>query len=556
MKDKQIINQKKLFCGVLIYILSFGLTMLFGKTFHVNFYLGKLQITSDIICGIINVGYIIACLMIIHAEPKNGLYASIVLIVLSVIPPFQTIFINQNYAVLPGIITDISAIPLLIIYSRQLCSIYEEDRKLKTLSVTDPLTGLLNQRGLRKSLNEFIIQNQPFYLLFLDLDNFKVVNDNIGHKAGDELLTRLACQWQTIIDTDCIFARNGGDEFVIIVPDIPKYSITKFMTRCLAVLKDEFYFEDYDYHYYASASIGLVHYPDNGTTAEDLLKFADIAMYNAKKAGGSRYSIYTQELQSDYNNKREMEAVIHDGLINDRFFFVFQPQYDINTSKICGFEALLRLKDAEGNLISPGKFIPVAEQTNLIFDIDNWVLSHGIIEAGKLLENCNDDITISINISARHILEKNFVTKLKNFLSLTTVNPKLLELEITEYCLVQNPSKAEKVIEEIRELGIKVALDDFGSGYASIKYLMQLPFDVLKIDKVFVDNIASDKNSHKFISMLISVGHTLDCTLIAEGVEHQEQFDTLKDMGCDCIQGFLLGQPVPFDNAKELLNKN
>ena len=156
-------------------------------------------------------------------------------------------------------------------------------------------------------------------------------------------------------------------------------------------------------------------------------------------------------------------------------------------------------------------------------------------------------------ISSRHILEKDFVTKLKNCLSITTVNPNLLELEITEYCLVQSASKAEKIIEEIRELGIKVALDDFGSGYASIKYLMQLPFDVLKIDKVFVDNIASDKNSHKFISMLISVGHTLDCTLIAEGVEQQEQLEILKGMGCDCIQGFLLGKPVDFDTAKSLL---
>ena len=552
MKDKQI-NQKKLFCGVLIYILSFGLTMLFGKTFHVKFFIGRLLVTSDIICGIINVGFIIACLMIIHAEPKNGLYAAILLILLSVVPAFQTIIINHNYAVLPGIITDISAIPLLIIYSRQIRSILEEERKLETLSVTDPLTGLLNQRGLRRSLNEFLEKNHPFYLLFIDLDNFKIVNDNIGHRAGDELLTRIACQWQTVIGTDCAFARNGGDEFVMIVPDVPKYSITKFMTRCLAVLKDEFYFEDYDYHYYASASIGSVHYPDNGTNADDLLKFADIAMYNAKKAGGSRYAIYTQELQSDYNNKREMEAIIHDGLINDKFFFVFQPQYNIKTSKICGFEALLRLKDSEGNLISPGKFIPVAEQTNLIFDIDKWVLSHAIIEAGKLLADCNDGVTVSINISARHILEKDFVTKLKNCLSITTVNPNLLELEITEYCLVQSASKAEKIIEEIRELGIKVALDDFGSGYASIKYLMQLPFDVLKIDKIFVDNIASDKNSHKFISMLISVGHTLDCTLIAGGVEQQEQLEILKGMGCDCIQGFLLGKPVDFDTAKSLL---
>ena len=553
MENKQI-NQKRLFCGILIYILSFALTMLFGKTFHVNFYIQKLQVTSDIICGIINVGFIIACLMIIHAEPKNGLYVSIFLILLAVVPALMTIVINQNYTVIPGIITDISAIPLLIIYSRQLRSIYEEDRKLKTLSITDPLTGLLNQRGLRKSLNELIEKNQPFYLLFLDLDNFKVVNDNIGHKAGDELLTRLACQWQTIIDTDCIFARNGGDEFVVIVPDVPKYSITKFMTRCLAVLKDEFYFEEFDYNYYASASIGAVHYPDNGTNADDLLKFADIAMYNAKKSGGSCYAIYTKEMQDNFNENHEIESQIRDGFANDRFFCVFQPQYDINTSKICGFEVLLRLKDADGNLISPGKFIPVAEKTNLIFDIDNWVLSHAIIESSKLLDNCNTDIRISINVSARHILEKHFIEKLKNSLSITACDPNRLELEITEYCLVQNSAKAEKIIEEIRALGIKVALDDFGSGYASIKYLMQLPFDVLKIDKIFVDNIVTDANSHKFISMLITVGHALGCKLIAEGVEQQEQFDILKDMGCDCIQGFLLGKPVDFETAKSLLD--
>ena len=553
MENKQI-NQKKLFCGILIYILSFALTMLFGKTFHVNFYIQKLQVTSDIICGIINVGFIIACLMIIHAEPKNGLYVSIFLILLAVVPAIMTIVINQNYTVIPGIITDISAIPLLIIYSRQLRSIYEEDRKLKTLSITDPLTGLLNQRGLRKSLNELIEKNQPFYLLFLDLDNFKVVNDNIGHKAGDELLTRLACQWQTIIDTDCIFARNGGDEFVVIVPDVPKYSITKFMTRCLAVLKDEFYFEEFDYNYYASASIGAVHYPDNGTNTDDLLKFADIAMYNAKKSGGSCYAIYTKEMQDNFNENHEIESQIRDGFANDRFFCVFQPQYDINTSKICGFEVLLRLKDADGNLISPGKFIPVAEKTNLIFDIDNWVLSHAIIESSKLLDNCNTDIRISINVSARHILEKHFIEKLKNSLSITACDPNRLELEITEYCLVQNSAKAEKIIEEIRVLGIKVALDDFGSGYASIKYLMQLPFDVLKIDKIFVDNIVTDANSHKFISMLITVGHALGCKLIAEGVEQQEQFDILKDMGCDCIQGFLLGKPVDFETAKSLLD--
>lgn len=552
MNDTRI-DQKKLFTGLFIYLCSFALTMFFGKVYHVSFYLGKLQVTSDTICGIINVLFIISCLIIVHSEPEKGLFLAIPLIIFAELPTINVIISKGNYLALPGVITGISSIPLLIIYARQLRSIYEEDRKLKVLSVTDPMTGLLNRRGLTKELNKLINKNQPFYLLFLDLDNFKIVNDNIGHKAGDELLTRLACQWQTLIDTDCVFARNGGDEFVIIVPDIPKYNITKFMTRCLAVLKDEFYFEEFDYNYYASASIGSVHYPDNGTNADDLLKFADIAMYSAKKAGGSCYAIYTQEMQDDFNATREIETAIRDGFTNDRFFCVFQPQYDIKTSKICGFEVLLRLKDADGNLVSPGKFIPVAEHSNLIFDIDNWVLSHAIIEGSKLLADCNEDVRISINVSARHILEKHFMEKLKNALSITAYDPNHLELEITEYCLVQNSAKAEKIIEEIRALGIKVALDDFGSGYASIKYLMQLPFDVLKIDKVFVDNIVTDANSHKFISMLITVGHTLGCTLIAEGVEHKEQLELLKTMGCDCIQGFLLGKPVDFDTAKQLL---
>lgn len=555
MENKQI-DQKKLFFGLLIYLCSFGLTILFGKWYHITFSIGKIIITSDTICGILNIFTIIGCILIIYAEPSIGLFISVPLTILSELPAIITIIVNDIYTSIPGIIVGISSIPLLFIHSKQLRSIYEEEKKLQTLSITDSLTGLLNQRGLRKALNEYITKNQPFYLLFLDLDNFKIVNDNIGHRAGDKVLTRLACQWQTIIDTDCIFARNGGDEFVIIVPDIPKYSITKFMTRCLAVLKDEFYFEDYDYHYYASASIGSVHFPDNGTDADELLKFADIAMYNAKKAGGSCYSIYTKELQADFNNKLELESIIREGFTNERFFFVFQPQYNIANSKLCGFEVLLRLKDADGNLISPGKFIPVAENSNLIFDIDNWVLSHAIIEGAKLLADCDDDITISINISARHILEKNFIAKIKNCLSITTFDPRHLEIEITEYCLVQAPAKAEKVIEEIRSLGIKVALDDFGSGYASIKYLMQLPFDTLKIDKVFVDNIDTENNSHKFISMLINVGHTLGCTLIAEGVEQKKQLEILENMGCDCIQGYLLGQPLVFDVAKKLVDKN
>lgn len=548
-------NLKLFHIGFFIYLICLISNIICGLKFgSKNLIFFNQSINFQSLCGIFAVGCIAGCLIIVYSNYQQGLFISLVFLALSFTTVCLSILLRKQFSALPGFFMDLSAVPLMIVLARQLKKIHEEERKLETLSITDPLTGLYNQRGLKNMLSEFITKNQPFYLLFLDLDNFKIVNDNIGHRAGDIILTRLACQWQTVIDKDCIFARNGGDEFVILVPDTPKNSITKFMTRCLAVLKEEIYFENYDYYYSPSASIGAAHFPNNSRDMDDLLKFADIAMYSAKASGGSSYCFYSKEMQEDLENKLAMESVIRDGLSKDRFYLAFQPQYDAKTKKLHGFEVLLRLTDENGKKISPAQIIPIAERSNLIFDIDNWVLSHAIIEGSRLLEQCADkDITISINISARHILERNFVEKIKNCLALTDFDPRHIEIEITEYCLVSSLESAAQAIKAVQELGIKIALDDFGTGYASIKYLTALPFNVLKIDKSFIDNLSANKESHKFVSMIISVGHSLGCILIAEGVETEEQFEVLKNLGCDCIQGYLLGKPIEFDEAKKLI---
>ena len=428
------------------------------------------------------------------------------------------------------------------------------ENKINKLKFYDILTDIPNRRLFISTLESEIIKGKDkkvkFAVLFIDLDNFKEINDTLGHDYGDELLKKVSISLKASIRPGDLVSRVGGDEFFILMKNIEDYTaISNLCEKLLGILSCEISIAGKQV--YTSASIGITVFPDDGCQSNMLLKNADTAMYSAKYNGKAKYSFFNKNMSDIVVRRVEIEKGLRHALENDEFEIYYQPQIDIINNKIKGFEALLRWNNSELGKISPSEFIPVAEKSGLIIPMGDWIIRTVYLQNNLWKSKGYIYDTIAVNLSAVQLQNDKFEENLKRIISETKVNARFVELEITESILMKDFEKSVKLLTEIRSLGINIALDDFGTGYSSLSYLKQLPINTLKIDKSFIDNIVTNEREKAIVDGIIQLAQKIDLDVIAEGVETREQIKLLQSMGCNQIQGYYFSRPLPPDEIEE-----
>ncbi|CAM5207204.1 Diguanylate cyclase (GGDEF)-like protein OS=Ureibacillus acetophenoni OX=614649 GN=SAMN05877842_108161 PE=4 SV=1 [Ureibacillus acetophenoni] len=436
--------------------------------------------------------------------------------------------------------------------SQRILKVSEE--KVAHLASHDSLTGLLNRRSLIDELDRSIIidGNSAKAVIFIDLDNFKMINDTLGHSFGDRLIIEVANMLKNISPLYKHVARISGDEFILIIHDIENEEQAAKIAKELVKLFDTGIVIDSKV-LNVTASIGVALYPKHALTSEDLLKTADMAMYRAKGSGKNGYRLFDEGIQKEIEEKSEIEAGIRNGLESNGFELNYQPLFHTVDKKITCIEALLRVKSPELKKFNIMKIIQTAELTGQIIEIDNWVLENACNAIKQINNHLSTPINISVNISPIHIMQQDFVANVRNIVKESGIPPQWLELEITETSLMKSFEINLKKLEDLKEMGISIHLDDFGTGYSSLSYLNSLPIDHVKIDKSFVDVMLQSEKERKIIETIISLAHNTGLQVVAEGVEEKEQFDMLVKNNCELIQGYFISKPLSFEKVVLLL---
>lgn len=422
------------------------------------------------------------------------------------------------------------------------------EEKLQRMAFFDPLTNLPNRTQLISLLEQHIENGQkhqqPFATLFLDIDHFKHINDSMGHFYGDQLLAKLAERLQEVLHHDAHIARIGGDEFVIILPNITSDSqLLGTVGDVLNLFNRPFKISQHE-SLRISTSIGIACYPQDGQESETLLKNADTAMYLAKKNGRNGYAFYSPDLTDKSISHVRLQSALHEAIEKDELYLVYQPQYQLNSNTVIGVEALLRWNHPELGQVSPADFIPIAEKTGLIQTIGPWVMREACRQGKIWLDEGVDFGKMAINVSALQLQKAGFINRLKNILQQTQFPANRVDLEITESFLLSDPRHAIDSLNQLRALGVEISLDDFGTGYSSLSYLKGLPINKLKVDRSFVNDVPSNSDSNAIVNAIIAMGKTLSLKVIAEGIETEEQAQYLCERGCLYGQGYRFSAPV------------
>jgi diguanylate cyclase (GGDEF)-like protein len=433
----------------------------------------------------------------------------------------------------------------------------ENEERLYHLVHYDTLTELPNRTKILDRIDLLVSllsqKSMGFSLFYIDLDHFKRINDSISHQTGDMTLQAVAARLRDIIHPDDMLGRLAGDEFAVIVQrhlkeeELLVYSegMRHSLSNLLCIAGAEFT---------VTASIGIAMYPSDGENGMDLIRNAETAMYKAKEFGRNSVQFFRKEMMDDIMRRVKYESGLLMSIQNDELFLVFQPQYHTKTKELRGFETLARWQNEKYGLVSPGQFIPVAEEAGFIVPLGEWILETACMKLNNLLDVYGKDLIMSVNISAVQIMSPSFVNTVKKILVRTKCNPKNLEFEVTESVMIASVDHVIKVLNELKNMGIRIALDDFGTGYSSLSYLRQLPIETLKIDKSFVDNIFSEGIQRQMVGSIISLVHEMDMEVVAEGVDDPRQLQYLNDHHCDFIQGYIWGRPLPEDEVLRLLN--
>lgn len=427
-------------------------------------------------------------------------------------------------------------------------SVQQAEQNLRHLAHIDPVTGLANRNALNERLEFAIDESKQFdetiAMLLLDLDNFKQVNDTLGHQAGDELLRLVAQRIATSLRREDIVSRLGGDEFAVI---LKKIATTTEATQVGSKLVDALAapFEIEGHSFFVSASIGIAFYPKDAKDANMLTRHADTAMYQAKLAGKSTFKLFLPEMNAEIKERLTLENGLRSALENKELSLHYQPQIDFKSRKIIGFEALLRWNSPIHGSISPASFIPIAENTGLIVEIGNWVIKQALLDLQKWNHGRDQKLQVAVNVSARQLRDNDIAASVARILAETAAPANWLELELTESMVMENVHTHIDTFQQLKKQGIKLAIDDFGTGYSSMSYLKRLPINNLKIDRSFVNDLAKNKNDLAIANAIIALGHSMDLTVIAEGIETEAQANALDKLGCDIGQGYLYSRPLP-----------
>jgi len=426
---------------------------------------------------------------------------------------------------------------------------YAED--MTYLANYDTLTNLLNRHNLLEYLIELISRDEKFSIYFIDLDDFKNINDTLGHNTGDEILRVVADRLTDLYSDDITVGRLGGDEFILVKRgESDLDNIKDIAEETLKLLNKNIQFSRYNFS--LKASIGISYYPDHAEDVFTLLKYADISMYEGKQEGGNKYKIFSEEMLEDLN----LESRLSKAIDNNEFEVYYQPIYDVKSKKIVGAEALSRWISSTG-IISPTKFIPLAKKNGDIIRIDEFVLKESCEFCKKMRSLTEEDFKVSVNISYTALKQINFLERVMSIVNESNVNPNFIKIEITEDEIIDNIESTVNILNKLRKLGFNIALDDFGVGYSSFNYIKTLPLDTLKIDRSLLISVENDKKTFAIIKTLINLAHTLGLDVVCEGVEMKNQLELLTNIECDKIQGYYISKPLKLnDFYKLILNFN
>lgn len=437
------------------------------------------------------------------------------------------------------------------------------DRKLKeeiagNLMFFDTLTGLPNRikafHIVDEHIKHHIDPNHKDALLFIDIDNFKYVNDTFGHIYGDELLAKVAEKLKTLISDRIHVARFEGDEFFVFILNTNDEEVKEISKRILSLINEQM--EVQGKSSFLSASIGIALYPDHANNFEELMQFADTAINKAKYSGKDRFEFFDYKQHEKLKNRVEITSQLRNAIDNNELLLYYQPQLDMKSCKITGLEALIRWNNPNQGMISPAVFIPIAEETGLIIDIGNFVFRESASFIKQLRELGFDEVNISINVSVIQMNEKNFVSNILDIIKEFEIPPSSITLEVTESILIKSFDVIKEKLEYLRSQGFHISLDDFGTGYSSLTYLKKLPISCLKIDKSFIDDIATNEIDKGLTVSIIQIAHQLGLSVVAEGVEQMEQYHYLFDNECDSIQGYYYSKPLPVEQVVPLIYAN
>jgi diguanylate cyclase (GGDEF)-like protein/PAS domain S-box-containing protein len=428
------------------------------------------------------------------------------------------------------------------------------EQELEDLAYNDKLTQLPNRRYFMDRLSEALKEpetlDKGLAVIFLDLDNFKIINDSLGHEVGDMVLTETGWRIKEALRSDDIVCRLGGDEFTAIIMGVKnKNTISRIADAILKRLQTPIIYRDRELR--IGASIGVVVYPDDGLSTKELIKNADTAMYAAKKRGKNAFCFFTEEMHYDIREFLDIESSLRQAIATSGLYLVYQPFVNCENREIQHCEALLRWKHPKRGLIPPGKFIPIAEQAGLISEIGAWVFD----KVCQQIKAWNFDITVSINVSGRELLDINFIERLHKTLIAYDVSPHHIQLEFTEHAIVNEEGKNLPMLNQLKRIGFALAVDDFGTGFSSLSYLTELPIDVIKIDKSFISKIPYDRKTIAVSNSIISLAKNLEILTIAEGVENHAQVEWLRAHGCKLIQGHYYYKPMSASKLDALINK-
>ena len=452
-----------------------------------------------------------------------------------------------------------------VIFDTDISKSVEDEAKLKSQSLElrhlahhDNLTGLPNRTLFKDRLAQAIIsakrRKTRFALLFIDLDQFKKINDTLGHHIGDKVLVEVALRLQNRIREEDTIARLGGDEFTIILKDLRSLQdVSNIAQKIVDDMREPI--SILGHILYISSSIGISLYPQDSSSEDDLIKFADTAMYKAKDEGRNNFQFYAPAMTAFAFEKVVMDASLRIAIKEEQFLVYFQPQIDIKTDVITGMEALVRWAHPNLGIVPPSKFIPIAEESGLIIDIDKIVMKKAMRQFVQWREDGLNPGVLALNLSMKQLNEKNFTTQLQETMNDLNFQPSWLELEVTEGQVMNNPELSIQKLKELSDIGVEIAIDDFGTGYSSLSYLKKLPLDKLKIDQSFVRDIPDDEDDMAITKAIIALGKSLNFKLIAEGVETSEQKEFLSQNGCQFMQGYLYSRPLAADEITILLKK-
>lgn len=496
------------------------------------------------------------CLILMIVLYKRPGYIVAVILTIAQMPGIIVSLFHQRYTTISGFVTNVVIfITISVLYSFVSRSA-RYLKKIRSQAITDRLTGLPNRFAVSELMNYLIQKKEPFALAVIKFNNFDKINNTMGQQAGDEALVQIANRLRSISEegssgtTDFAATRKGND-FLLVVRDFSsEEQLRKTVDFYSNALKKEFIIENCSFS--LSTCIGYATYPTDAAEEESVFDYAYAAMNEAKKTDNTGFICrFTKDMLKD-DNSVEIERQIRSALDKDEVHYQLQPQYD-TSHKLRGFEALARLRDDKGNPISPVDFIPVAEKAGLVEKIDHNILYASTKFIGDIVKKTKADIVLSVNASVRHLLQNGFVDEIKGALKASGLPANQLEIEITESIMIDSVEKALDCIRQISKLGVRIAIDDFGTGYSSLSYLNTFPADVIKVDRSFIINMNSSETSKQYVAAIIAIGHIMDFKVVAEGVEEIEQVETLKDIGCDFIQGFYWGKPLNPEEAAKLV---